>query len=78
MTVKAALEAEKIRLEWSDCISEISGEYIYLYPPGSPIITPGERITKEIHEKIERYRLLGLNVQGPEDYTMCHLWIVRK
>ena len=78
MTLKAALEAEKTSLEWEQCVSEISGEYIYLYPPGSPIITPGEKITKEIYEKIERCKSLGLNVQGPEDYSLSHLKIVRK
>ncbi len=78
MSIKAALEAEKMRLEWSKCISEISGEYIYLYPPGSPIITPGERITEEIYERIERYKISGLNVQGPEEYDLSYLWIVKK
>lgn len=78
MTIKAAIEAEKTCLEWAECVSEISGEYIYLYPPGSPIITPGERITNEIHERIEGYRMQGLNIQGPEDYDLNHLWIVRK
>lgn len=78
MSIKTAIETKKICLEWSKCVSEISGEYIYLYPPGAPIITPGERITEEIYKRIERYRMLGLNIQGPEDYSLNHLRIVRK
>lgn len=78
MTIKSALEAEKVCLEWTECVAEISAEYIYLYPPGSPLIAPGEKITKEIYDRIECYKSLGLNVQGPEDYEMNHLWIVKK
>ncbi len=78
MSIKAAMEAEKTSFEWCRCISEISGEYIYLYPPGSPVITPGERITKEVFERIERYKELGLLVQGPQDYLLKRLQVVRK
>ena len=31
----------------------VSKEYIWIYPPGIPIITPGEVISKEVIEKLE-------------------------
>ena len=37
-----------------------------LYPPGIPLIIPGELITEEIIKLIKRYVRLGLNVQGVE------------
>ena len=29
-------------------LGEISGEYLYAYPPGIPVLAPGERITEEL------------------------------
>ncbi len=77
MTLKAAQEAEKEKIDRKDWEGKISAEYIYLYPPGSPILTPGEVISKEICELIQRYIDLGLNIQGPEDYALKTLWIVK-
>ncbi len=36
-----------------DCIGKISAEYIWAYPPGIPIIVPGEIINKEIIDYIK-------------------------
>lgn len=37
-------------------IGRISAEYIYLYPPGIPIVVPGEQITKELYDIIFYYK----------------------
>lgn len=50
-----------------DSAGFISAEFIYLYPPGIPIVAPGERITREIVDQVTYYRTLGLPVQGMED-----------
>lgn len=55
-------EAEEILLEQAQ--GKISGGFINLYPPGIPILVPGEVIDKGIIEQIEHYLKLGLNVQG--------------
>lgn len=34
------------------CSGETSGEYIYLYPPGIPVIVPGEVFTEELTTKL--------------------------
>lgn len=41
-----------------------AGEFVNLYPPGVPILVPGEVISKDIIEKIYRWEKLNLNVQG--------------
>ena len=48
---------------------EISGEFVYLYPPGIPLIAPGEVITEEILESLKKYKKQGLKVQGMDDFT---------
>lgn len=42
----------------------VAGDYIYLYPPGIPLITPGEIITEEIVETIGGWIAGSLHVSG--------------
>lgn len=60
---------------WEEAVGEISEEYIYLYPPGSPIIVPGEEITPERWKKIDSYKKMGLNIQGPLDYELNNILV---
>ena len=39
-------------------------EYAYLYPPGIPLIVPGERITKETAAMLVYYQNKGFSVEG--------------
>ena len=43
-----------------------ASEYIYLYPPGCPIVCPGEMITEEIRAYLERYKAVGFSIVGEE------------
>ncbi|MBR1623154.1 MAG: arginine decarboxylase, partial [Pseudobutyrivibrio sp.] len=43
---------------------EICQDSICLYPPGSPIIVPGERITKGAIEMIQQAKATGIHVTG--------------
>ena len=47
----------------------VSGEYVYLYPPGTPIVVPGEILTKEVIGVIQKYRARQLPIQGLSDHT---------
>lgn len=44
----------------------ISAEFIYAYPPGSPIIVPGERFTKEISDYLDYLYTLGAQILSTE------------
>ena len=50
--------------KWQDAIGLISLEYAYLYPPGIPLIVPGERITKDIVKIFMDYQEKGFSVEG--------------
>ena len=43
------------------------------YPPGIPILAPGEMITKEIIEYIIYAKEKGCSMQGAEDLNVEHL-----
>ena len=64
MSVSEAWDAEKEELQIDCAEGHISGEFINLYPPGIPIIVPGERFEKKILNDIKRYYEEGLNLQG--------------
>ncbi len=59
-------EARSIEIENS--IGKISTEYVYLYPPGIPLIVPGERINEACIKKIHEYYKKRLKVKGLEGY----------
>ena len=42
----------------------VSGEFINLYPPGIPLIAPGEIFTKQMIHDIGEYINADMNVQG--------------
>lgn len=67
---------EKCRLRESE--GKISAEYIYLYPPGIPVIAPGEIIQKELLDMIVHYQEMGLPVQGPADERLEWIRVVEK
>lgn len=49
---------------WEDCEGWISAEYAYLYPPGIPLLAPGERINRAIIVWLVYYREMGFSVEG--------------
>ena len=67
MSICEAMDANTGRTALQNTVGKVSAEFIYLYPPGIPIIAPGEVFTREIVEMIEAYKKSGLLVQGPAD-----------
>lgn len=49
---------------FNDCVGKVSAEYAYVYPPGIPIIVPGERITKEVSDLLKEYERLDFSIEG--------------
>lgn len=58
------MPGEMILLEES--IGRCAGEFIGLYPPGIPLLVPGERMEEALCRYIRRAVEQGLNVQGVE------------
>ena len=46
------------------------------YPPGIPILAPGERITREILDYIVYAKAKGCSVTGPEDPNIENINII--
>ena len=69
-------ETEVVKLEES--AGRIISEFIMVYPPGIPILLPGEVITEENLKYIEENLQAGLPVQGPEDSSLTYISVIKE
>ncbi|MGL5415805.1 MAG: aminotransferase class I/II-fold pyridoxal phosphate-dependent enzyme [Clostridium sp.] len=74
---KEAFYSEKESIPLRECEGRISGEFVMCYPPGIPILAPGELITKEAIECITASKEKGSLVTGPEDMDAKELQVLK-
>ncbi len=75
---RTAFYSEVERVPLKEAAGRTIAEFIMVYPPGIPILMPGEIITQEniryIYENVES----GLPVLGPEDTTLEYVKVIIK
>ena len=76
MTPQQAFYAKKKSLPVAETAGCICGELVMCYPPGIPILTPGERITEEIIEYILYAKEKGCSLQGMRDAAVAYLDVI--
>ena len=76
-TPQAAFYADKTSLPIRETIGQICSEFVMCYPPGIPILAPGEVITKEIVDYILYAQAKGSSMQGPEDPEIKYLNVLK-
>ena len=64
-----ALNAPQETAAFRNAAGLISAEYLYLYPPGIPLLAPGEEITDTLIRCAEGLTLAGYELHGTEDST---------
>ncbi|WP_313076467.1 aminotransferase class I/II-fold pyridoxal phosphate-dependent enzyme [Lacrimispora sp.] len=72
-----AFYSSKVSVPVKEAAGKISGEFVMCYPPGIPILAPGERITEEIVEYIVYAKEKGCSMQGTEDPAVEHLMVLK-
>ena len=78
MTILEAVSGPVERIPFLEAAGRVSAEFVYLYPPGIPILVPGERITGKIVERVREYQEKGLSVQGLSDSSLTSILAVAK
>ena len=76
-TPQEAFYAEKISLPLREAEGRICSEFVMCYPPGIPILAPGEKITREILDYIEYAKAKGCSMTGPEDPNIERLNVLQ-
>ncbi len=71
-----AFYANRISLPIEQTAGRICGEFVMCYPPGIPILAPGERITRDILDYIAYAKEKGCSLTGPQDMNVERLEVV--
>ena len=77
-TPREAFYAESETVPLTESAGRVSTEFIMVYPPGIPILLPGEIITEENIGYIKENLRVGLPVQGPEDETLQTIKVIKE
>lgn len=73
-----AFYSQKKSVRIMDAVGAVSGEFVMCYPPGIPILAPGELITKEIAQYIVYAKEKGCSMQGTEDPAVEYLKVLKQ
>ena len=76
MSPQDAFYAEKTSLPLRQTEGRVCSEFVMCYPPGIPILAPGERITRRILDYIEYAKAKGCQMTGPEDAKIERLNVI--
>ena len=72
-----AFYAEKESLPLMETAGRICSEFVMCYPPGIPILAPGEEITEDILNYIVYAKEKGCSMTGPEDAAIERLNVLK-
>ncbi|OMI24545.1 arginine decarboxylase [Bacillus haynesii] len=78
MTPRDAFYANTEIIPFKKAAGRIIAEFVMVYPPGIPIFIPGEIITEDNINYIEKNLEAGLPVQGPEDDTLHMIRVIKE
>ena len=78
LTPKKAFFTRKKKKKLEECSGKICGEFVMCYPPGIPILAPGEKITDEIITYITYAKEKGCFLTGTQDMEVNYLQIVEE
>lgn len=78
MSLRDVFYGAKQAVPLSEAAGKICGEQVSFYPPGIPVLLPGELVTEKIIAYCQAQKTLGLPVSGPADSSLATLRIVKK
>lgn len=67
LSPRDAFYAKTTKVPFDESAGKVIAEFIMIYPPGIPVLLPGERITEANIQYIREHMRVGLPVKGPED-----------
>ena len=76
-TPQESFYAEKEAVPLEQAAGRVCSEFVMCYPPGIPILAPGEAITQEILDYIVYAKEKGCSMTGPEDSDIRYLNVLK-
>lgn len=74
---RKAFYADKVSLPLEESAGKVCTEFVMCYPPGIPILAPGELITDEIIQYIRYAKEKGCQMTGTEDINIERLNVLK-
>lgn len=78
MTPQDAFYAKSRQMPLRNAANQVSAEFVMCYPPGIPLIAPGELISEELIEHIEYARKKGCSLTGTQDMDVKMIKVVER
>jgi len=78
MTLHDAYQRETERVPLAEAKGRAAGESVIPYPPGIPLIVPGEVWTGELISHVHELREAGVRFQGAEDAGLATVLVVQE
>ncbi len=78
LSPRDAFYADTEVIPLNESAGRIIAEFVMVYPPGIPIFIPGEIITEENLAYIKKNLEVGLPVQGPEDFELKSIRVIKE
>ncbi|MBN1067248.1 aminotransferase class I/II-fold pyridoxal phosphate-dependent enzyme [Clostridium botulinum] len=76
LTPQEAFYSSKVSMPINESTGNVCAEFVMCYPPGIPILAPGEKITKEILNYISYAKEKGCFLTGTEDAKIENINVV--
>ncbi|MFA5537273.1 MAG: decarboxylase, partial [Bacillota bacterium] len=77
VTPRESFFANKTTVPLKEAGGKICGELVTPYPPGIPLLCPGERISAELVEQLEQLKSAGTIWQGPQDPVLNNIRVLK-
>jgi lysine decarboxylase len=76
LSPREALFGNTRKVSFQESVGQVCAEIVTFYPPGIPLLCPGERISRDVADYCLRLQDAGLHISGPEDYTLETIKVV--
>jgi arginine decarboxylase len=78
LSPRAAFFAERETIIWEQCVGRVSAELVCPYPPGIPVLLPGEVITSTTLDYLQAVAGAGGQITGCQDCELKTLQVIRR
>lgn len=70
------MDFEEVALK--DATGRVAGDYLYKYPPGIPLVVPGEVVSEEVIKEVEKSLESGLQIKGITDKITSGIKVIKE
>ncbi|KAL3625205.1 hypothetical protein CASFOL_030659 [Castilleja foliolosa] len=78
LSPRDAFFASKMSVDFKECVGEVCGEIVCPYPPGIPVLVPGEVITEKAVDYLREIKRHGGFIMGPAHPLLDSIFVCKK